>query len=129
METVSRRVWKAWDDEGFPFGRPGAVVVELLCDGQVYDTQMLSPENNWQYIWKALPARDSAGRLLTWALRERAVEGYTATIWAEGDTFLVRNTYTGKKLPQTGLIWWPAAVLSAAGLILMGHSLFLKKKK
>lgn len=53
---------------------------------------------------------------------------YDGVIWAEGDTFLVRNTYVGKKLPQTGQLWWPVTGMSAAGLGFMTVGFFLKKR-
>ena len=128
QETVTRRVWKTWDDAGFTRKRPSSVTVELLCDGKVYDTRVLNAGNNWQYVWKDLPAWSSVGKLHTWTLREQAVKFYDGMIWTEGDTFLVRNTYVGKKLPQTGQLWWPVTGLSAAGLVLMTMGLFLKKR-
>ena len=128
QETVTRRVWKTWDDAGFTRRRPGSVTVELLCDGEVYDTRVLTAGNSWQYVWKALPAWSSAGKLHNWTLREQAVQYYDGVIWAEGDTFLVRNTYVGKKLPQTGQLWWPVTGMSAAGLGFMTVGFFLKKR-
>ena len=128
QETVTRRVWKTWDDAGFTRRRPASVTVELLCDGEVYDTRVLTAGNSWQYVWKALPAWSAAGKLHNWTLREQAVQYYDGVIWAEGDTFLVRNTYVGKKLPQTGQLWWPVTGMSAAGLGFMTVGFFLKKR-
>ena len=93
--------------------------MELLCDGEVYDTRVLTAGNSWQYVWKALPAWSAAGKLHNWTLREQAVQYYDGVIWAEGDTFLVRNTYVGKKLPQTGQLWWPVPFLLAVGILLV----------
>lgn len=127
--TVSRRVQKRWDDAGYTSRRPSSVTVELYCDSQLYDTVTLSTENGWRYIWENLPAKDSVGRPHTWTLREQPVGGYESAIQEEGDTFLVRNSYKGKKLPQTGQLWWPVPVLVCGGLALLAAGLFLKKRQ
>ena len=127
-QTLTRRVLKLWqgDEAGL---RPREITVYLLKDGEVYDAQTLWAGNNWQYLWKNLPAEDSAGRPYIWTLREQAVDGYKSTVWTEGNIILVRNTYLGKKLPQTGQSWSGVWVLSAAGGVLLTLSLLPKKRK
>ena len=127
--TVTRRVQKRWDDTGYSSRRPASVTVELYCDSSLYDTVTLTAANGWRYTWENLPAKDSVGRPHTWTLRERAVDGYESAVWTQGDTFLVRNTYKGAKLPQTGQLWWPVPVLCASGLALLALGLFLKKRQ
>lgn len=87
-ETVSRKVLKIWDDEGYETIRPEEVTVHLLCDGEVYDTQKLNEENNWRYTWEELDGG------CEWDLVEEDLEDYTVTITLNGITFTVRNKYS-----------------------------------
>lgn len=134
---VSRRVIKVWDDAGHNDSRPQSVTVQLLQNGRVYDTVTLSGENNWRYTWHDLNARSQ------WMVVEREVSGYTVTVSQAGATFMVTNTAIpegtndpdvpdgpepptidpvvpkGPSLPQTGVLWWPVPLLSAAGILLI----------
>ena len=117
------RVIKAWDDEGHEDQRPQSITIQLLRDGEVYDTVVLSAENGWRYSWSKL---DAGHR---WSVTEDIPDGYTVTVRREGDAFVVTNTYSGKmpgkptdsggKLPQTGQLWWPVPLLLASGLLLV----------
>lgn len=119
-DPVTRAVLKVWKDEGNAQQRPQSVTVQLLRDGEVYDTVTLSAANNWRYAWGKL---DSAYR---WTVTEQAPGGYTVEITRDGDTFAVVNTWDGPdnptptqpdKLPQTGQLWWPVPLLIFAGLL------------
>lgn len=138
-DTVERHVLKVWEDEGFEERRPENITVRLLRDDTVFDTVVLSESNSWRHHWTGL----SAGH--QWTLAEDAVEGYHVTVTQEGITFKVTNQVTEDippdtppgqdtppdepsptpppvrppKLPQTGLLWWPVPVLSAAGLLFL----------
>lgn len=80
--TVRRRVIKVWNG---PAQRE--VEVQLLCDGQVYDTQKLSEENAWTYEWAGLDASRS------WRVTEAQVpQGYWVSVTMEGITFRITNT-------------------------------------
>lgn len=75
--------------------RPTGVVIQLLQNGTVYDTQVLSAATGWTYTWRELDAEK------TWSVRESSVPpGYTASIKREGDVFTVTNTYTASSLPS-----------------------------
>lgn len=126
-DTIDRKVLKVWEDDGHEKDRPKEITVQLLCDGEVYDTVILNEENNWRYTWTDL---DNG---CTWTVAEKEQEGYKAEITREGITFVVTNTYeeavpdkpvpttpsspTKPRLPQTGQLWWPVPVLIAAGLL------------
>lgn len=117
-DTVTRKVLKVWKDEGQEEKRPQEIVVHLLRNGVVYDTVLLSAENNWRYTWENLSAD------ATWLVAEKEPEGYTVEVTREGVTFIVTNTYTEPpsddtppSLPQTGQLWWPVPVLLCAGLL------------
>ena len=122
--TLTRRVLKRWDDAGYSSKRPVAVTVELLRNGQVYDTVTLTAAGNWQYTWVNLPSKDSL-----WTVREVIPQGYKATVWQEGDTFVLQNSFLSAKLPQTGQLWWPVPILALGGLALLAIGLGLKKRQ
>ena len=86
--TITRRVLKIWEDDGFEDERPSQITVDLLRDGQVYDTAVLSAGNNWRASWSGLsPNYD-------WQLAEReGEENYVVSVALDGITFTVTNTY------------------------------------
>lgn len=118
-------VVKIWKDNNAS-SRPKKVEVQLLKDGEVYDTQTLNAENNWRYTWNDLsPDCD-------WQIVEKEVPlNYTVLIGREGNTVSVTNTAqsgggkdpssgnSGGKLPQTGMLWWPIPILAIAGMVLL----------
>ena len=136
-ETVTRKVLKVWEDEGYEQQRPKEVVVQLLRDGEVYDTVTLNAENDWRYSWTGLDA-DSR-----WMLTEKEMDDYVTVIVREGVTFVVTNTCTEEitdepppktpvtpekpSLPQTGQLWSPIPVLILNGLLLIVAGLLRRR--
>lgn len=94
-QTLQRHALKVWHDEGHEDQRPQKVTVDLLRDGEVFDTVDLSAGNNWRCDWTDL---DGASE---WRLVEREVENYIPVVTQEGITFLVTNTYKAKPIPPT----------------------------
>ena len=111
---------KVWDDSGYESSRPKVVAIDLLCDGEIFDTVILNEGNQWTASWEDLDAKR------TWSVAEDEVEGYTAKVSLNGGAFVITNSYVvpgdsaggdnGGKLPQTGMLWWPVAMLAVAGL-------------
>lgn len=134
-ETVTRRALKIWKDEGNEDKRPQDVTVQLLCDGEVYEEQVLNAANNWAYTWDGLDAAHN------WQLTEKDVpQDYTVQITQEGVTFTVTNTNDNPppttpgepnepNLPQTGLLWWPVPVLAGIGVVTLFLGIFLLMRK
>ena len=107
--------------------------MQLLRNGKVYDTVILTAKNNWRYTWRDLDCS------CQWTVVEKAVEDYTVSVTREGITFVVTNSYdkvipdtpaperppdkpekpsnSKPGLPQTGQLWWPVPLLVAAGLL------------
>lgn len=144
-DSITRKVLKVWEDEGHEEDRPQEIVVQLLRNGDVFDTQTLNADTNWRYTWDDLDADD------TWTVVEQEPDGYTVSVTREGITFVVTNTYDDvdpniptppdpptqpddpvtpdspeepgpevpATLPQTGQFWWPVPLLIAAGLLLV----------
>ena len=147
--VIDVEVLKVWrnDDQAL---RPMSVTVQLLKDGQVEDTAVLSIKNNWRCIWKGLPDDH------TWRISEEDVpEGYTVLIRRDGDSYTIINTAEPDQsdrpiqpvdptnptnptnptkptkpvspgrpgdLPVTGTLWWMVPLLGGlgAGLFVLG---------
>lgn len=86
-ESVSRKVLKIWDDKGYEDKRPEYIMVDLLCDGKVYDTQKLTAENSWRYTW------DNLSEDHDWIVVEKEISDYTTIVNLEGITFTVTNKF------------------------------------
>ncbi len=124
-ETVTRRVLKIWDDDGHKSKRPAEITVQLLRDGDVFDTVTLNEKNNWRCFWDELDAARN------WEVVEKECPGYTVRVDRSGATFTLTNTYAASdtpaldhpqekpRLPQTGQLWWPVPLLAIAGLVLL----------
>lgn len=143
--SVSRRALKIWSGND---PHPDEVTVELLRDGEVFDTAVLNSSNGWTHEWNNLNGK------YRWLLTESVPQGYDVTVIREGITFVVTNTpqtggedqsdkpsdsdsdsdsnnpsfENGGSLPQTGLLWWPVALFAAIGLALLATALILKKR-
>lgn len=115
-------VVKKWEDSGK--NRPTSVTVELVCDGEVVETVVLSDENNWTHTWTDLLCRKN------WDVTEAEVPAdYTVSYTREGNTVTIVNM---KKLAQTGQLNWPVPVLACGGLLLFAFGwilVFMRKKQ
>ncbi|MBQ6539743.1 MAG: Cna B-type domain-containing protein, partial [Oscillospiraceae bacterium] len=68
-------VEKIWDDKGYENKRPESIEVQLLRDGEVYDTVVLNSDGKWKHNWDGL----EAGR--DWTVKEKsAPSGYKSGI-------------------------------------------------
>lgn len=143
---ITRKVLKVWNDDGYENQRPKRITVHLLRDNKIFDTVVLSADNNWRYTWKDL---DNSSK---WNVVENENKKYTASVSREGITFVITNTYIDEdkpdeslpeentppdktthpettapdtpdtpnhnnQLPQTGQLWWPVPVLVTVGLL------------
>lgn len=152
--TVSRKVIKSWNDSGFVDERPSSISVTLLKDGEPYESETLSEDNNWSYTWTGL------SKNADWKVVEDVPDGYTVSITRQGNTFVVKNTRMPREiipdptepedprgvlgeygenlpfgvlgamemLPQTGTTWWLAAMLAGAGILLLGLGMVFRRK-
>ncbi len=137
QDVITRKVLKVWKDTEKPEDRPNEIKVQLLKNGEVYETVTLNKDNNWRYEWNDL-SRDEQ-----WNVVELTPNHYFVTITREGTTFVVTNTHAdiinlpptdtplspGKPfLPQTGVLWWPIPLLAAGGVLFLIIGTLLKKR-
>lgn len=95
------KVWKGDTQQA----RPGSIQVQLIRDGEVYDTATLAAGNNWKHSWSGLDASHD------WLVREKSVpEGYVVAV--ERDSTDVTITNTATKQASTG-----SNVMVVAGLM------------
>ncbi len=114
---VSVPVTKKW--VGTPID---SIMVNLYADGKKIDSQKLSKDNNWQYIFKDL-AQYRDGKEITYTIDEERVNGYTTTITGNArDGYIITNTKDTPKLPKTGD---SSNVGVYAGLLLLSGTLLV----
>lgn len=126
-EKLTRKVLKVWDDQDNENSRPENIMVDLLRDGEIFDTVTLNKRNNWRFTWTDLDGK------YEWTVVEHEVSGYTVKVDKTGATYIITNTKNSvppvtppttpekpsPKLPQTGPIWWPVQVLAVLGIVLI----------
>lgn len=138
IKEVSKKVIKIWKDKGFENLRPKEIEIELLGNGKLRETIVLSEKNNWQNTWHKLDES------VNWTLVEKGVDKgkYKVSISEEGDIFIVENTYippkrppkeppkkTKEPLPQTGQLWWPVYTLVGLGSIMIVLGFIQNRRK
>ena len=106
-----KKIWKL-DSGGTA---TDAVQVALLQNGEVYATVILNADNDWSYTWSDL---DNS---YTWTVQEMDVPaGFTVSIdQTSSNSFTITND-DQVGLPQTGQLWWPAALV-----MVLGSAMFL----
>jgi len=77
----SIEVKKEWEHGNNPDeNRPSTVEVSLVSGEKVQDTATLSSANGWVATFANVPKYDSEGKVISYTLSERKVEGYTSAI-------------------------------------------------
>jgi choice-of-anchor A domain-containing protein/LPXTG-motif cell wall-anchored protein len=91
--TISgEKIWK--DDNNLAGERPDSITVELLQNGTIYQTQVVTPDenNSWLYTFNDLPKYDATGSEYSYAIAEETVP---ADYTVEVDGYNLINTYNG----------------------------------
>ena len=83
-------VEKLWKDDG-PDGRPGSVTINLLANGDEVAEKSITAAMDWKYTFSQMEKYDENGQLITYTIKEDAVEGYKSVV--EG--YKVTNTKVG----------------------------------
>ena len=126
-DDISFKILKLWKGDEGRIDRPVRIEVEIFCDGNSYETVILSEENLWSYGWTA---KDNGA---TWKVVEQNVpKGYTMTLEERGTTFVLTNTRIPEdpetppvNPPKTGdtsnvLVYTALILVSGAMLIVLG---------
>ena len=96
---------KTWNDNDDQDGkRPTSITVNLLADGNVYDSKTVTAATNWTYTFNNLPVYEN-GQKITYAVSEDAVAGYETAI----DGFNITNSYTPETTSVSGQKVWDDA--------------------
>lgn len=120
VRLASITVKKVWDtDASTPIA--DSVTVQLLRDGQVVQTAILSEQNDWQITYPDMPESDS------YSVEEVNIpKGFIAVYTQKDYVFTVINMAS---LPHTGQLTWPIPLLSMLGLLLLAAGFLLLRKK
>ncbi len=93
---------KTWDDENDHAGRrPETVTIQILANGQVVDTRVLTADLGW--TWKgAYPEKEEDGQTITYTVMELPVPNYKVTYSTDGRN--ITNTLNGSNLTLTNTV-------------------------
>ena len=128
-ETNQLKVIKTWVGEG---RRNAYIEVDVLCDGELYETVRLDSTNNWEAELRYLePGHE-------WSVAENNIpQGYTSAVERNMYIFQIENTIPEtpddtppprREIPFTGTVWWPFPVLLLSGSILFVIGLYQRKR-
>lgn len=130
-DLIDITVRKKWDDVGWAYNRPESITITLYADGKEKETITLPRKSGskeyWDYTWTKL---DPA---VKWTVEETKPANYTPQydppkgklkkISATKYEVEITNYRPPKppepNLPQTGLNWWPVAMLAVSGMVLV----------
>ncbi len=79
VQTTTVEGTKTWKD-GDAADRPSSIKVDLLQNGKVIDTKVVTTENNWKYEFTDLAAYDADGKAYTYSVKEQSVAGYKSEV-------------------------------------------------
>lgn len=118
-----------WQDAGYQSQRPKEVTIDIYQNGILWDSQILSAEEDWTYTWYI--SGDDPGK---WSVAERTVPAsYTVTIQENGNDFLVINARKPQTdIPKTGDTFTPLPWIlgmSISGILLLILGLAGRRRK
>ncbi len=107
IETTSISGTKTWEDNNNQDGlRPSSITVELYksTDSATPVAQKtVTGDNGWKYKFENLPTHEG-GKLITYSVKEQAVDGYATTY--SGTGYDITNTHTPGKTAVSGKKIW-----------------------
>lgn len=123
---------KQWANAEAFEGELPEIEVEIYQDGELYDTVVLSEENNWKVKVEDLSEK------YDWEFVEVTEGGFTVAVEQTGSKIVFTNTLpevpdepdipenpptspdvpSDPELPATGSLWWPVPLLAIAGVVL-----------
>ena len=106
VNIVGKKIWV--DDDNAEGMRPDSITINLLADGKTTETKTVSEDDDWSWMFEALPETLASGKKITYSVVEEEVEDYTS----ESSGYSIINTYTPPQTPVTdkvtmsGLVFW-----------------------
>ena len=102
-ELIKVEGTKSWKDHGNQDGfRPESITINLLADGEVIDTAIVTEESGWTWSFENLPKYRNEGVEIVYSIVEEAVEEYSASY----DGFNVTNEHTPHQTSVTVTKAW-----------------------
>ena len=102
-ETIVVSGTKTWLDNDNQDGfRPESITINLLADGEVIDTVIVTEAENWTWTFENLPKYRSEGVEIVYSIVEEAVEEYSTSY----DGFNVTNEHTPEQTSVTVTKAW-----------------------
>ncbi|WP_416147559.1 Cna B-type domain-containing protein [Salipaludibacillus sp. HK11] len=98
--TIDVDVSKTWRDDD-PEDRPETIVVNLLKDGAVIETQEIDAEMDWAYSFTNLAEFNEQGKAYAYTVTEHGVPGYDSKI----NGYELINTRTGETSVAVTKAW------------------------
>ena len=134
-KTTNYAVQKVWEHKNNE-NIPDSIKVNLLKNGELYDSVILTKDNKWLHVWENLEADK------VYTVTEEPVDGYETSISRYENAYIITNTYiededidetknTDDTITQTGQLWWPIITLDIVGmtLVLTGYILQRRSKR
>lgn len=131
-EEKTYTVLKLWKDEGNTANRPDSVTVDIIKNGRVAETIVLSPLNNWTYTFTCSDESSLS------VVERNVAKEYTVKVTEKDSSFVIINTreYPQNERPanppQTGdtfpLGFW-ILVLCISGLSLIVLGVIQRREK
>lgn len=111
-DNKSVYVVKKWEDKNNAAKkRPNEITVELKQNEIIIDTAILNEGNGWAYTFTGLHEQGK------YEVAEKTVKDYSVKYSGDSENgFIITNTYSGEKLPQTGQLWWPIGIIAIVGI-------------
>lgn len=82
-------VVKLWEEFGFNVERPESITVDIVKDGELYESIILNSDNNWSYSWTVDDPNSE------WTVVEKEVpDDYLVSMTLVDNVFTIVNAYT-----------------------------------
>ncbi len=91
IEILGQKTWV--DDNNAAGVRPDSITVNLLRNGEVIQSKVVTAEDGWAYAFANLPTSDGRSTVYAYAINEKAVPGYARSV----RDYNLTNTYVPPK--------------------------------
>lgn len=100
---------KVWEDGDNQDGKRPTSIVVVVKDGQGTEVERITvtpdEKGQWSFTSKELP-KYADGKEIPYSVEEIVTAEYTSTITADGNNYMITNSYTPKKISLNGSKVW-----------------------